>query len=69
MIPHPAGYSQISDAAVELKDQAVQTEVTYLAANSDFDTSHNIPQDTRELLKQVSASSSPATRPSLGASS
>ncbi|KAF4789260.1 polyamine modulated factor 1 binding protein 1 [Turdus rufiventris] len=46
---------KISDAAVELKDQAVQTEVTYLAANSDFDTSHNIPQDTRELLKQLGA--------------
>ncbi|XP_056356654.1 polyamine-modulated factor 1-binding protein 1 isoform X2 [Oenanthe melanoleuca] len=46
---------KISDASLDLKDQAVQTEVTsYLAAHSDFDTSH-IPPETRELLKQLGA--------------
>ncbi|KAL2300058.1 hypothetical protein Nmel_012017 [Mimus melanotis] len=46
---------KISDAPLDLKDQAVQTEVTYLAAHSDFDTSHDIPQESRELLKQLEA--------------
>lgn len=68
VIPHPAGYSQVSNAPLHLKDQAVQTEVTSCsAAHSDFDTSNDIPQDSRELLKQVSAGSPPATTPSLGA--
>lgn len=70
MILDPAGYSQVSDAPLHLKDQAVQTEITsYLAAQSHFDTSHDVPEEHRELLKQVSASSLPATTPSLGASS
>ncbi|XP_038003737.1 putative uncharacterized protein DDB_G0271606 [Motacilla alba alba] len=56
VIPHPAGYSQVSDAPLHLKDQAVQTEViSYLAVHSDFDTSHDIPQESRELLKQLGA--------------
>ncbi|XP_068059415.1 polyamine-modulated factor 1-binding protein 1 isoform X2 [Anomalospiza imberbis] len=47
---------KVSDAPLHLKYQAVQTEVTsYLAAHSDFDTSHDIPQDSRELLKQLGA--------------
>ncbi|XP_005052270.1 PREDICTED: polyamine-modulated factor 1-binding protein 1 isoform X2 [Ficedula albicollis] len=47
---------KISDASLDLKDQAVQTEVTsYLAAHSDFDSSHDIPPETRELLKQLGA--------------
>lgn len=61
MIPHPAGYPQINAKPLHLKDQAVQTEITSsLAAHSDFDTSHDIPE-SRELFKQVSASSPPAT--------
>ncbi|XP_053843319.1 polyamine-modulated factor 1-binding protein 1 isoform X1 [Vidua macroura] len=47
---------KVSDAPLHLKDQAVQTEVTsYLAAHCGFDTSHDIPQDSRELLKQLGA--------------
>lgn len=56
--PHPAGYSQVSDTPLHLKDQAVQTEVTsYFTGHSDVDTSHDIPKESRELLKQVSARS------------
>ncbi|XP_048173043.1 uncharacterized protein LOC125332320 [Corvus hawaiiensis] len=43
---------KVSDAPLHLKDQAVQTEITsYLAAQSHFDTSHDIPEEHRELLK------------------
>ncbi|XP_064242294.1 polyamine-modulated factor 1-binding protein 1 isoform X2 [Passer domesticus] len=52
---------KVSDAPLHLKDQAVQTEVTsYLAGHSYFDISHDIPQESRELLKQGRAHS---TRP------
>lgn len=52
MILDPAGYSQVSDAPLHLKDQAVQIEITsYLAVQSHFDTSHDVPEEHRELLK------------------
>lgn len=55
VIPHPAGYSQVGDTPLHLKDQAVQTEVT------SYFTGPSIPKEHRELLKQVSVSNPPAT--------
>ncbi|TRZ15445.1 hypothetical protein HGM15179_011692 [Zosterops borbonicus] len=47
---------KVSDTPLHLKDQAVQTEVTsYFTSHSDVDTSHDIPKESRELLKQLGA--------------
>ncbi|XP_027502636.1 antigen LPMC-61-like isoform X4 [Corapipo altera] len=45
---------QVSDAPLQLKNQAVQTEVTSnVAAHSHSVTSHNIPVESRKLLEQL----------------
>ncbi|XP_027502634.1 transcription factor SPT20 homolog isoform X3 [Corapipo altera] len=44
---------KVSDAPLQLKNQAVQTEVTSnVAAHSHSVTSHNIPVESRKLLEQ-----------------
>ncbi|RMC09405.1 hypothetical protein DUI87_14413 [Hirundo rustica rustica] len=52
---------KVSDTPLHLKDQAVQTEVTsYFAGPSDVDTSHDIPQDSKEQKQSRGLQHSPA---------
>ncbi|KAJ7415888.1 polyamine modulated factor 1 binding protein 1 [Willisornis vidua] len=44
---------KISDASLQLKDQAVQTEFISNAAQSHSDTSHDIPVESRQQLEQL----------------